>query len=236
MLLDFRSDYYGEYLEFKAWDEKRDPGLDEIFAIEIARAGAVSPAAILEVGFGYGHFLDWAAERGYRITGVEIIETLVERARERGHRAFCGMAHQVPEIAQNRFELIVAFDVLEHLLIDEITALLRFAKAVLTPHGRFLARFPNGASPFGAFYQSGDITHVTALSPSRVKQIAAPVGLELVGSFNAARPLMQSRRPAVLTKARYAARDLIEFAIGNVYYGKRVPLDPNVTVVLQPAA
>jgi 2-polyprenyl-3-methyl-5-hydroxy-6-metoxy-1,4-benzoquinol methylase len=232
MSQDWRLQFYDDYLAFKSWDEKRTAVLDEIFAIEAGRAGILPPAAVLEVGFGAGHFLDWAAAKGYRTTGVEIITSLVDSAARRGHRALLGLPSEVLDPAVDRFGLVVAFDVLEHMTVEEIVGFLKFAASMLNPDGRILARFPNGASPFGAFYQAGDVTHVTVLSPARIRQIGLSAGLSLVAAFNAARPVAGTDRGVLAQKARYLVRDLLETFIGRLYFGSVVPLDPNVTVVL----
>jgi 2-polyprenyl-3-methyl-5-hydroxy-6-metoxy-1,4-benzoquinol methylase len=232
MSQDWRLQFYDDYLAFKSWDDERTAVLDEIFAIEAGRAGITPPAAALEIGFGPGHFLDWAAAKGYRTTGVEIIASLVESAARRGHRALLGLPREVLDPAVDRFDLIVAFDVLEHLTVEEIVDLLRFAASLLNPGGRLLARFPNGASPFGAFYQTGDVTHVTVLSAGRIRQIGLSAGLSLVAAFNSARPVASHARRVLAQKARYVVRDLLETFIGRLYFGSVVPLDPNITVVL----
>ena len=44
----------------------------EEFKIEIARAGRTASARVIELGYGRGHFLDWAKARGCTVTGTEI--------------------------------------------------------------------------------------------------------------------------------------------------------------------
>ena len=151
MSQDWRLQFYDDYLAFKSWDDKRPAVLDEIFAIEAGRTGISPPAAALEIGFGPGHFLDWAAAKGYRTTGVEIIASLVESAARRGHRALLGLPREVLNPAVDRFDLIAAFDVFEHMTVEEIADFLRFAASLLNPGGRLL---PDGRHhprdcPFG---------------------------------------------------------------------------------------
>jgi len=232
MSQNWRSHFYHDYLAFKSWDDKRPAVLDEIFAIEAGRAGITPPAAVLEIGFGSGHFLDWAAGKGYRTAGVEIISSLVESAARRGHRSLSGLPREVLNPAVDRFDLIVAFDVFEHMTVEELVDFLQLAASLLNPDGRLLARFPNGSSPFGAFIQAGDITHVTVLSAARIRQIGLSAGLDLIAAFNSARPVAGGVRRVFAQKARYLARDAIEVFIGRLYFGSVVPLDPNITVVL----
>ena len=227
--MDPRERLYRSYLDFHPLaDEDRS---NEVFAIELQRAGLSPPARILEIGFGRGHFLDWARKNGYEVSGVEIIEEFVRNARDRGHDVFTGIAQDVIDPG-NQYDLIAAFDVFEHLSISELVDLLRFAKRILSKDGVILARFPNGSSPFGAHYQNGDATHNTALSGTRIGQIALVAGMRLVFAGNSARSLRAGRRHWALKRVAYIARDTIEWAIGQVYFGERIPLDPNLTVII----
>jgi hypothetical protein len=80
--------------------------------------------------------------------------------------------------------------------------------------------------PAGAFYQVGDITHVTVLSAVRIRQIGLSAGPGLVAAFNVARPVAGTARRVLAQKARYLVRDAIEAFVGRLYFGSVVPLDP----------
>jgi 2-polyprenyl-3-methyl-5-hydroxy-6-metoxy-1,4-benzoquinol methylase len=235
--MDHRAAVYQTYAGFKSWQAAETHGDESTFGIELVRAGVKCPAKILEIGFGDGCFLDWASRQGYSITGVELIEKLVTHARARGHDVFCGTIQSVLDPAHNRYDLIVAFDVFEHLTILELLELLRFAKTILASGGRILARFPNGGSPFSAPYQTGDVTHMTVLSGEGLRQIAHAVGMKVIGIHNAARSRKGGSRHGWLKKyIGYLVRDMIELAVGMIYFGQRMPLDPNLTVVIAECA
>jgi hypothetical protein len=61
--MDLRERLDRSYLDFKAYHGAVDDRCDEIFAIELKRAGIHPPARILEIGFGAGHFLDLGEEK-----------------------------------------------------------------------------------------------------------------------------------------------------------------------------
>jgi 2-polyprenyl-3-methyl-5-hydroxy-6-metoxy-1,4-benzoquinol methylase len=212
--MDHRDTLYRTYASFKSWDGAAGPGDDTTYAVEVMRAGLKPRSMILEIGFGEGRFLDWVAREGHNVTGVELIEDLVTSARRRGHKAFHGTAQSVLGATEDRFDLIVAFDVFEHLTADELLDLMRFAKTILAPDGRILARFPNGSSPFGIHIQYGDFTHMLALTAERMMQIAHAAGMKVTGVYNAAR-----------CKKGGAVH-------GRLYFGHRIPLDPNLTVII----
>jgi SAM-dependent methyltransferase len=224
-------DFYQSYVAFKSWPADDANSSDETYEVELFRGGVSPPARILEIGFGAGRFLDWARRRGYSVTGVEVIGELVDRARAAGHAVFQGTPQTVIDPMTQKFELIVAFDVFEHLSVEELVNLLKFLRTILCAKGRILARFPNGGSPFGVCWQNSDITHVTTLSAERIRQLALVAELRVLSVTNAARPMAGSRN-RMLKRGAYLARDLIEWTVGNLYLGYRVPLDPNLTVLL----
>ncbi len=235
---DYSQQLVDGYAEWKGWSNTGQPRSNpELFTKEIVRTGVRPRASILEIGIGSGSFLDWAESQGYDVVGIDINEELVAAATQRGHKAFHAEAQDFLEGKVGQYDLIVMFDVLEHLSITGIfSCFILFAKA-LRRGGKLLARFPNGASPFGRMYQYGDATHQTVLTPAKINQIALTAGMNLVSVHNAAResrslhggPLQRSRIVRLIV---YAIRDVIQLAIGFIYFGKNIPMDPNVTVIV----
>ncbi len=131
---------------------------------------------VLEVGFGNGAFLDFSRSVGWNISGVELIPTLIERASNNGFKAFNSI-HDIP--IQNKYDLIVAFDVLEHIEQDQILNFLDKIRSFLYPRGVLIIRVPNGSSPFGLSNQHGDITHHSVITESKMDYWANCVNLEI---------------------------------------------------------
>jgi SAM-dependent methyltransferase len=230
--LSDRDELYASYLTFKAWDDAAGEP-DPCFEMEVARTGIDAPAKVLELGFGEGRFLSWAQERGYVVTGVELIPELVDRASKRGFTVYLGRVDCIPELKGQEFDLIAAFDVFEHLRRDELLAFLKFSKQILKGSGRILARFPNGGSPLGLPYQNGDATHLTALAAGAMAQIADAAGMKIVWIGNAARDMQSGKHHWITKRIAYLLRDAIEILVGKIYYrGGRRPLDPNLTAVI----
>ena len=226
-----RSVFYRHYSEHKQWVEGGLTDDIDRFSRTIGKLKLPPNASILEIGFGEGRFLDWARSKGHHVEGIEIIPEMVDRARKRDHVVHLGSIRQAICDGQ-RFDLIAAFDVVEHLAISEILDLLEDAECVLNPGGRLLLQFPNAGSPFAAPYQIGDVTHQTALSEAALKQIAQVKGWVVTKSFNA-----RVTRKHLLKRIKWGfahlLRDLIEIICGFAYYGTRYPFDPNVVVVLE---
>jgi len=226
---------YETYSEWKNWqDPERYDDFGEIFAEEMRRAQLEPGARLLEIGFGNGTFLDWARSAGYQVVGVELIPELVAAAVARNHVAYHGTVSELAGSIPGGFDGVMLFNVLEHLSKEQILSTLRVIGGMLKPMGVVVASFPNGGSPFGRHHQHGDITHTTTLSGSSIAQIAMMTGMRVQGVYNAARSLRGGRRPGIrlLKAAAYAVRGGVELLAGYLYYGARVPLDPDLTVVI----
>ncbi|MEK6772734.1 MAG: class I SAM-dependent methyltransferase [Bdellovibrionota bacterium] len=232
---DFRTEIYKDYVGFKQWEAPSAINPQEIYEIEFQRLKVKGPLRILEIGYGKGEFLDWAKSKGHSIKGIEIIPELVEQARSKGHDV---QMLSVMDLSGGRFnpaefDVVVIFDVLEHLHVSEIIEVMKSIRLLLRPQGLLLARFPNGASPIGLIQQMRDLTHVTQLSPDRMEQLGRITGFKLNFSGNTARPMTQGKNPRWMRVILYTIRDFIEVTVGLLYYGGRVALDPNMTVIMQ---
>ena len=203
----------------------------KIIAAEFSRLRLPKNAAVLEVGFGEGHVLDWARDQGYEVEGVEITAGYVDAARSRGHNVFHGTVADLDLGKARRFDAIVCFDVLEHMNESQIVEFFASAKAILSTDGVILARFPNASSPIGLYFQHGDATHVSALTGLKVDQLAMLEGLRVTHTLNAERTIPGRRRYfGVDAFLRLLASRFIEWLIGNVYFGERLPMSPNLVV------
>ncbi|MFT3922622.1 MAG: class I SAM-dependent methyltransferase [Myxococcales bacterium] len=226
---------YAGYAEWKGWlkgehshlSDAHDSFRRELLGIE------VSGRRVHELGFGDGHFLDWAKSQRAETSGVELDAALVAAARERGHdAAIVAPGGSIGPLSPGSIDVIVALDVLEHLAKHEIATVLAEASRALRVGGHIVARFPNGASPFSGLYQHGDATHATQLTADALGQLSRAHSFNVMSVRNAARPLSGRLRKRLLRTVRYGVQSSIGAALSVVYFGRLVPLDPNVTVVL----
>jgi 2-polyprenyl-3-methyl-5-hydroxy-6-metoxy-1,4-benzoquinol methylase len=162
---------YDHYQSLKGWHEDtlfapRDGGY---FETEL-KGFTIGGAEVLEIGFGAGHCLAWLARKGARARGIEIQEALVRTGRARGFDTFLPDSFDWASV-KGKLDLILGFDVLEHLSDSEIVALLRRGTEALKPGGTMVFRFPNASSPFGLHYLAADPTHVTPLSGPRLTHL-----------------------------------------------------------------
>jgi SAM-dependent methyltransferase len=106
---------------------------------ELAGLGLPAGARILDAGCGSGRNMVELARLG-TATGVELSETSVELARERGvGEVIAGSVLEMP-FAEDSFDLAVSLDVIEHLQ-DDLAALREFRR-VIAPGGALLVTVP----------------------------------------------------------------------------------------------
>lgn len=135
---------------------------------------------VLEIGFGNGELLGYLRAHGHNVLGVEINPHLVERAINSGYEAFTGLVWSVPELCSEKFDLIFAFDVVEHMTYAELKEFFSWARNHLNESGKLILRFPEGASPFGLAYQHGDFTHTTILTKGKISSLCKMNNLVLL--------------------------------------------------------
>lgn len=230
-------DPYANYAEWKRWDGAFATSDKEAryFAAEFDRV-PLKGLRVLEIGFGNGSFLAWAKNAGADVAGIELNADMREAARKNGFVAFDA---SLPDLAAQgaRYDLIVAFDVLEHWDTDELVENFRAVRALLVDGGLFFSRFPNGQSPFGRVFQHGDFSHKSTLSTYKIEYLAGVSGLMIVRIGN---PCRVPSRVGMLGSLRQwwlaRRRRWIERSIARLYGIRRLPLDPNLVAVLRRSA
>jgi SAM-dependent methyltransferase len=167
------------YSLWKSWDATEFGYISRLdrayFDAEFRFMPQRAKVSALEIGFGHGAFMSYArTKRQWQITGIEINSIELKAAASAGYRVL----HSIDDLPPaERFDLIVAFDVFEHLDVETLSVLLAKIAHRLAPGGRLLARFPNGDSPFGLSNQHGDHTHRIVITRSKLTQLAIPAGL-----------------------------------------------------------
>jgi 2-polyprenyl-3-methyl-5-hydroxy-6-metoxy-1,4-benzoquinol methylase len=113
----------------------------------------------LEIGCGYGYCSELLANLGYKVTGADISLHAIERARREVSRPdvdFVVWDATTKSRFEESFEIIVAFEVVEHLSDPENA--LRAWRKLLCPGGTLLLTTPNKLGPAARYWR--DPTHV----------------------------------------------------------------------------
>lgn len=99
---------------------------------------------VLELGPATGHMSHVLADRGCSIVGIEVDAEMAREAGQHCEKVIVGDLDELDldvELGDDRFDVIVAADVLEHLK-DPLGALIRL-RSFLTPGGFFVISLPN---------------------------------------------------------------------------------------------
>jgi SAM-dependent methyltransferase len=77
------------------------------------------------------------------------------------------------------FDFISAMNILEHLSLDTLLAVVRECRRTLRPGGSLVGMVPNATSPFGGMTRYWDLTHQTAFTPSSLRHVANAAGFDV---------------------------------------------------------
>jgi 2-polyprenyl-3-methyl-5-hydroxy-6-metoxy-1,4-benzoquinol methylase len=146
-------------------------------------------AVILDYGCGDGKLLSVAQELGYaNLVGVDHSKSLLDVA---ARRTKATLHHQdglefLRSAASTSFDVVIAFDVFEHLTRPQLLATCREIARILKPSGRLLLHVPNGASPDSGRQLWGDLTHERPFTKASLGQVLLPLGFEHIAASEAA--------------------------------------------------
>jgi len=229
------NEQYDEYAVWKKWSTEDFMNIKhadiEYFDAEF-KGLALAGRKVLEIGFGNGDFLAWAHSRGACLFGTEISPEALQFAKARG---VCVLNTDLLEEVVNHgatFDFVVSFDVLEHLTFAEVAGTLKATSLLLKPGGKFLARFPNGQSPFGRVNQHADVTHISTLSVPILQQMIVTLPFSIVRSGDIAEVLRGHFASKVAKKLRNMLRRLLEITVMKLFTFT-APFGVNSIIVLE---
>lgn len=137
-----------------------------------------APARLLEVGSGYGLFLQAARDAGYQVRGSELSATGVAQSTERGLDVFCGQLADAPEGEPS--DVICFWDTLEH--VPDPLAFLVEVRRRLAEDGMFALSVPYFSSLpaklLGAkWWTLKPEQHIWHYTPATLRTLTARAGL-----------------------------------------------------------
>jgi len=143
-------------------------------------------ARILDLGCGCGALLHFARLEGYtRASGVDRSPEQVEAARRLGIAGVTlgDLATSLGAVEDASLDVVVCFDVLEHLDKREVLDFTDIVYRKLKKGGRWIVHAPNGESPFLGRVRYGDFTHEQAFTRESISQVARTAGFRDVLCF-----------------------------------------------------
>ena len=166
-----------------------------------------SGGRLLEVGCGFGYFLEVAARAGFDVQGVDASPRAVaESSRRLPGRIFQGAVSEVPELEERRFDVIFASHLIEH--ISEPLPFVRDLATRLEPGGHLVLVTPNVKSWLARISGSRWVSfkipeHVVFYAPDTIGRLLRECGLEVL----AVDPAYQVYRlPFLMSRVRQLVR------------------------------
>lgn len=129
---------------------------------------------ILEIGCASGNLIAALQKKRFRnVQGIDMSRDLIAHGRDvlKLDALVQSDWHSFLKDTKEQFDVIIALDVLEHVLPEEIQSLLELTATRLKPGGRLILRAPNAECPFvlPTFY--GDLTHHTLVTADLLKYL-----------------------------------------------------------------
>jgi SAM-dependent methyltransferase len=141
---------------------------------------------VLDLGCGQGSLLYVAAQEGYRnLSGVDGSAEQVAVAHALGITEVrqADLFSHIREQAPAAFDVVITYDVIEHLTKGEVLALAGEVRRVLRADGRWIIHVPNGESPFVGRIRYGDMTHELAFTRFSVSALLKACDFATVQCF-----------------------------------------------------
>ncbi|MHC4243404.1 MAG: class I SAM-dependent methyltransferase [Planctomycetota bacterium] len=128
--------------------------------------------AILEVGCGGGKLLHFLKIRKYsNFTGIDISPEQILLAQQVTNRVVQADAIEFLKDINNKYDLIIGLDIIEHLYKYEVVDFLTNCHKALKPDGRIILQTPNAQSPFAPSILYGDFTHEICFTPNGLQHV-----------------------------------------------------------------
>lgn len=136
-------DHYQEYLsvdaeEVVAWGKE----MEQVIKDTAESIEKLFPAQgdILDIGCGYGFFLEEMKNRGWHVEGVELSKPAAEIARQKTGSAVHSCGVEEMQVSK-KYDVITMFYVIEH--VADPLSILQTVRKLLKPGGVLVLRYPN---------------------------------------------------------------------------------------------
>ncbi len=177
--------------------------------------------AALDLGAGQGELVEAMLRLSFaQATGVDFSPSQVQLAQGHGcHAVRQGEGGQaLAELQDASLDLVVCFDVFEHLSHDTCGQWFAQIRRVLKPGGRLIGLVPNGLSPFAGAVYWVDLTHLWCPVPESIQVFCRSSGLRWLGAYENIGGLTWAQGPA-----KGAVMPRCEGRAGSCLHGENRP-------------
>lgn len=166
----------------------------------------------LDLACGCGEMLYCLERQGVRYTaGVDLCAEELDQARRvvRGLLVHADVLDYLRQTESASVDFVTAFNFLEHVPKDKLTAILIEVRRILRRGGALVAMVPNAVSPFAGITRHWDITHEWAFTANNFRQLAAVSGFSPEVEFRECGPVPHG----VISSLRYILWRLLRVVI-----------------------
>lgn len=140
---------------------------------------------ILDIGCGLGHNLFVFKELGFKnVVGVDISPECIDFCKKKKFNVIQKDVFDFLKENKTKFNLITAFDIVEHFSVEEASKLVRLVFQNLEDEGIFIVNVQNANNPFTLRERYIDITHKTIYTPeslSELLRIGGFIDIKIIG-------------------------------------------------------
>jgi SAM-dependent methyltransferase len=195
-----RADYAGLQGKHKS-SATRDASIGRLQRL-LASHLPTNRRAALDLGAGQGELVEALLGLGFvQASGVELSPSQVQLAKNHGCQAVRqGEGGQaLADMPDGSLDLVVCFDVFEHLPHETCAQWFTQIHRVLKPGGRLIGHVPNGLSPFAGSVYWGDLTHLWCPVPESIQVFCRNSGMHWLGAYEniGASPELKGRLRAI---------------------------------------
>lgn len=142
--------------------------------------------SIMDVGCGAGTFMSFLRREGYlHVKGVDVSLEQVTCARRKGveHIIHGDVLETLGREPSASLDVIVAFDLLEHLTLEQLLRFSDDAFRTLRDNGIVLVHTANAEGRFGSIIRWADLTHERAFTRDSIAQLFRSSGFARIACY-----------------------------------------------------
>jgi 2-polyprenyl-3-methyl-5-hydroxy-6-metoxy-1,4-benzoquinol methylase len=191
--------------------------------------------SIVDLGCGFGTFVKPALDAGYKNTrGFDISQEQVAVAHKLGINEVTHSSIEDFFKLNQKADIIVGLDIIEHFTKDELIDFLLNTKKALNPGGKVIFRTPNMDAPQTSVFAYGDISHEVFLNKSSALQVMNSVGFSNVkvsGGLVRNNQIVKEIIRAIGWKCYVFFKKLVLFSSARTWHN--VVFEPNLVITAE---